>query len=904
MHRTACIAALLVFLSAVAAGAAPSPEGVARKEVEGQEHFWKSIASDPVEEQYTSRELFHYALALCEADMHLGRLDRLFELGAWMQQRDPDEPGYGNFYWYSDRPEVKDRNAVEFCMEPATILWIRHRDKLDDAARDSLREIMNYAVEGCLDHRVGSTYTNIALMNAGNLIRLGEALDRPEVAQTGYQRLENFGWYTLQCGIHEYVSSTYYAVDMTTLQLIARFSERKSARRQARALLELLWTDVTASWYGPAGRLAGPNSRTYDFLYNEGGVERLIRMRGWLDAGSGGPRSLLASYGRWSPDEETLSARSRYPRLVQASWGRAARETRTHMVHEDVTLGSAGAQYHAMDVPLTVDLPGSPRRVRGYFRPDGRDDPFGMKRYDIGSGHMKARHLRPFWTAAQRRNDAVGVCIYRLRGRKREELETLKSHFVLPADVDGMWLGDRRVRPRSEGVISSRRLTLDSGQALVLRQGTAAVGVRVPVARREDGNRAPIRFIDNSSSVEAESGTASGSFRVKSDPAAGGDRYVDSGDGDGRLSIRLKVREAGTYPVWGRTLAPNGKSNSFFVRIRHDGETVLQRATWHVDRSSSWRWTRMKLGDEGGQSSLELPAGTVTLELLGREGGTRIDSLRFGGPPAVRLTVDHTAEERTEPGAVGLWVRIGSGLESDEEFREWRRAFRRAEPDKKVSNSRLSLSAPGDDGPVGVDVRQPWKQSARVKLTPPPSNPVLGINGTDVGREILQSVPPFSKRPDAGTMPEPFEVEPEAGTAIEAEDGAVLVPFRVEKDEDASGGRCVTAASAGAIRIPLQVPREDDYYLWGRVLAPSGTTDSFYVRVKKGQRTLVPRHAWHTGRGKTWRWSRVELRDREPPRRIHLPRGEVTLELLPRESGTGIDALWITSSPDATPPAP
>ncbi len=899
-HLKTITVASAIFLSVFfGVEATSSPRKVADRVVDSHEQFWQRIQKDPVEGTYTSRRLFRYALALGEADRQLDRLNRVFELAERMQQRNPDKPGYGNFYWYSNRPEVKDRNAVDFCMESATVLWLRHREKLDEKARERLRELMEYAVEGCLRHRVGATYTNIALMNAGNLIRLGEGLDRPDVAKEGYERFKNFGWYTWQHGLHEFASATYYRVDMTTLQLIARFSQRQTARNQARALLKLMWTDVAANWFPPATRLAGPNSRTYDFLYNRGGIRRLLNLRGWSEPDPN-TTDLLAAYGRWTPDHETLAFRNRYPRLVRASWGRADREARTHMVHQDVTLGSSGAQYHAMDVPMTVDLPGGAERVRGYFIPDGRNDPYGLNPYDIGSGHEKARHLRPFWTAAQRRDDALGVCVYRLDAKERQELKTLKSHFVLPRGIDGAWLGEQRVLPRGNNTFSTRRLRLRPGRSLVLREGSAAVGIRVPVARREDGSSAPVRFVDRSLTVEAESGDVHGSFQVKKDKqGARGGAYVDSGPANGGVRITLNVQEAGTYPLWGRVIAPDGKSNSFHVRITQGDKTILPRSTWHIGPTESWRLRSLEPNRNEGP--VHLPEGKVTVELMGREDGTLIDSLRVGDPRAVRLSVDHTAGRRTEPGAVGLWVRVGSGLEDEQAFRRWRRTFREADLTKEVSDKELNIRAPGTDGTVEVNVEQPWKKSGRVALTPLPSTSVLSINGEDVGRDILASVPRFKRMEQAATPPDPFPVKPNDGTTIEVEKGGIVPAFNVEKDGDAFGGRCVTAGSVGAVKIPLDVRKAGDYYLWGRVLAPDGKTDSFYLRIRKDQETLVSRHAWHTGRSKEWRWSPVKLRNREPARRIHLPEGEVMLELLARENGTRIDRIFLSPDPDAGP---
>ncbi|NLE54906.1 MAG: hypothetical protein GX617_08225, partial [Lentisphaerae bacterium] len=93
----------------------------------------------------TSRELFTYALLLCEAQIDLDRIDRLFEVAARMQDRDPESRGYGNFRWNWRDGAVLDFNAGDFCMENAAVIWIKHRELLSDKQRQALSELIHYA---------------------------------------------------------------------------------------------------------------------------------------------------------------------------------------------------------------------------------------------------------------------------------------------------------------------------------------------------------------------------------------------------------------------------------------------------------------------------------------------------------------------------------------------------------------------------------------------------------------------------------------------------------------------------------------------------------------------------------------------------------------------------------------
>jgi len=212
------VAAVTVQASA-AENARPASEAMIAYAVASGERTWQK-AQGPAPD-LSSRELFTYALALAEARQHPDRLDRLFTVAARMQDRDPESRGYGNFRWSWRDAEVMDWNAVEFCMQGGALLWMRHRDTMPGGARKTLGEILNYAVEGCVRHGVRSTYTNIALMNAENLILLGETLGRPDAAREGYRRLDAFIMHTCEQGISEYASPCYYGVDLDCLVLIA-----------------------------------------------------------------------------------------------------------------------------------------------------------------------------------------------------------------------------------------------------------------------------------------------------------------------------------------------------------------------------------------------------------------------------------------------------------------------------------------------------------------------------------------------------------------------------------------------------------------------------------------------------------------------------------------------------------
>ncbi len=456
------------------------------------ERVWRAT-QNPEERNPSSRDLFIYALALCEAGLHPERLEPLFDLAARMQDRDPASRGYGNFRWSWNHEKVEDFNAVDFCMQGGALLWLRHRDTLPAKAKATLREILRYAAEGLKRHRVRESYTNIALMNAGDLILLGEALGDAPLANEGYARLDRVVLYTWNHGIHEYDSPTYYGVDLDDLVLIEAFCARERGREQARALLELFWTDIALNWFPGAQRLAGTHSRDYDYLHGLGILDNHLWIAGWLEGSRRGSFGIIwPALGRWQPPMHLRELnQQRLPRLVRQSWSPGEFAVRTHWLASDVTLSTSGEYYGGwMDMPLTADLAGKRDSVRCYFIPDGRHDPYGKARIAAGP-HRKTLHLGPFFAGAQRRADALGLCVYR-PADVPTNAPSLESHFVMPLAVDEIWLGDQRQQLRTNTPFT---LPLQSGTALVLRQGTAAIGVRVPWSRGVNSQYATVALV-------------------------------------------------------------------------------------------------------------------------------------------------------------------------------------------------------------------------------------------------------------------------------------------------------------------------------------------------------------------------------------------------------------------------
>lgn len=739
-----------------------------------------------------------YALTLAEAGMHNDRLPRLMDLIERMQDRDPESPDYGNLWWYWRDGAVTDRNSAEFVMQTAARLWVRHGSSLPPDVATPLRRIMTLGAEGCLRHRVPAWYTNIAILNASNLIALGEILDDTAVAGAGYRRLKDICLWTWKFGVTEYVSPTYYAVNLDGLRWIAARAGQAEGRRQAETLLELLATDIGANWWPPAERLAGAHSRSYDYLHGIGGLDERLALAGWL------PLQIRPSIHHadafcddWSLPAAARELAGRLPRRVRQRWGEGHAEVRSALLLRDITLSTASAYYGSQDVPMAVDLPGDRSTVRCYFIADGRDDPYGTLRYPTGrAGHMKALHLACLWAAAQRGPDAVGLAVYRAEDLAHPERTGLKSHFVFRREHQGLWIGDRRVDLTPSAPGESAHAGVAPGEAVVVRYGTAALGIRVLVAQCRDGSPALVNIVDDANphgamrlSVNHESApgraeSAAAAFWVRIGSGLAGDAafadwkdafmaaepYVhvvppvlegNGADSAGRFQLRapgkegpvavevlagshgigrvsldppptdaileidgqqagrplladllpvreyvegadearvlavptdgpllfgaqtglrfggmeiglddeasggayvgstvdryqaarfgsvrwsLEVPEAGRYWLWGRVLARDPQTDSFYVQLLGPDGAIVPRTAWHTRTAPNWTWRILESHPAREPIPLDLPAARVELILRVREPGTKIDHLMLTRDPDARPERFHAPE--------------------------------------------------------------------------------------------------------------------------------------------------------------------------------------------------------------------------------------------------------------------
>ena len=433
--------------------------------------------------------MFGFALDAADAGWRPDLVAQALEIAEGMQDRDPESPTYGNFRWYMLNPHPVDRNAVQFSMEKASLIWIRYRDRLNAEALERLERLTEYSVAGIRGHRVPVSYTNIFLMKIWNCIALGENTGRPDLAQEGYDLFDQWLIYTWDAGIREYVSTTYYGVDSGCLGLIGRYAKRDRERQAAETALRLLWTDIAANWYEPAQRLGGAHSRDYDYLTGRGFLDDKLREIGWLTDGIRPKDDCFSRASAWTPPVELRELALRTPRMVSQRWGEDWWERAVQYIGKRFSIGSAGANYGPDDKTLVVNLPGGRDIPVVSFFMDGRGDPYGKVKIPQGeSGHHKALHLMPFLASVQRGAEVLQVASVDAESknafRHSPNPFCLLSHIHFPIAAD-VFVGDAGEAVQLDG---KDRRPVPWGAPVFLRMEDCAVGIRCLYATRPGGD--------------------------------------------------------------------------------------------------------------------------------------------------------------------------------------------------------------------------------------------------------------------------------------------------------------------------------------------------------------------------------------------------------------------------------
>lgn len=712
-----------------------------------------------VRTKQTSIDLASFALDAVALHYDASAINDALRALASLQDTNFISPSYGNIHWYAGDTKLVDRNGIEFVVRKLVLIPLLYANHLSSEQQSMLDRIWRLAKEAVARHQVHISYTNIYLMKTWNLIAMGDALHDAALSNQGQKMLHDWLAYTAQTGINEYLSPTYYEVDLDNLALIANLAGDASTRAAALRAIDFLWNDIALHWFTPGQRLGGVHSRDYDRLFNTGALNRKMAQTGWLPVASvlqGISAQQAGPYEHYAWTSPPSSAQrwlaGPFPRYIVQRWGPAPEQRLAHYMGRNFGVSSTDAIYPAGhdNAPLVINMgSGAQVPIINYFM-DGRRDHYGVnKTLEPGSGHMKALHLKPFVTSVQ--NDAEVLFIASIQNDVAHNA-ALESVITLPADAQ-YWIDDKPVNLYTSHSAWQYDVA-PNGRSTRIEVGQDAHG-HTSVQLTDDDATAGVGIAQTHQAVPGST------YRIRTS-LQGGDIY-----------LYLNFYDAAQHLI--------GAEHN--LRVRGGDSVAVQRSLSYVAPagavtvkawiySTSTNRTKVRIDylqferEDGAQSellagfdfsehqsqSVDLAAGQTLL--LRRENvavalrplwtqsvdGKPIawtlfnDGLAYN---AVRLTAEHATGPQAGRGTAVVWAYAQEGIQTDADFAAFRQRVLRIHADVAQQGNQIDakVSATTGDLRLRADLQRN-QRLVRQGQKPVPDNAVYWVNGQDLAASL------------------------------------------------------------------------------------------------------------------------------------------------------------------------
>jgi hypothetical protein len=498
MYRRLMLGLVVVGMAVSAVAAEPATHetriGVLRQELEkGVAHFQGDVAKPGA--KLDSRSLTycaHYLLALGHPGNEPGGAEAMIQKAFDAQDMDPTSAGYGTFPWEIGNTTIRDANAVEFAIKPLGSVFLLYGDKLSDGFKQEAVRHLKAAAQGILHHKVGIDYTNIFLMKCANLYSLGLILQDKSLEMGGIKGFREWFQYTRTHGISEYNSPTYANTQLSCLLQTYRVTNSPTLKKEVGAALDYMWTDLAANTFlnkNAAGgaQLAGPFSRTYDFVCGSGPFDRYLYAEGLRETAPSG--TLLVDIADpvineiehgYRPDESILALARMPSRVLRQTFGIQPGQDRSTFMTADYSVGAASSEHGQQDRQISVSLA---ERTAGKSICDisvvaeHLDSPYGGKRILDRSGHPKPTHLKNAAATVQDGGTVLGLLDLAPSMNAdllKAPVNTLDTNIVFPANAEELLLDGKPLT-----LAANQEIPISAKSWLIVREGNAAVAMRI-----------------------------------------------------------------------------------------------------------------------------------------------------------------------------------------------------------------------------------------------------------------------------------------------------------------------------------------------------------------------------------------------------------------------------------------
>lgn len=413
--------------------------------------------------------------------------ERLLTHAFSTQDMSPKSPTFGYVPWSEGIEDIKlDPNSIEFATHAMGPLLLIYGDKLSASFKKDIRVHIRAAFEALRSHHMPVWYTNIYLLNTVNMILMGQAIGDKQAEKDGYAQLDTWLDYTRKNGIHEYDSPIYYGVDLDTLYVAYLLCGKPEGKAKLKSILDLFWSDMSANFFPANQRLAGPQSRNYDFLGGVGGLNAFYWMEGMVNDDPNGGSAYLyigSGPGGYRPDQRILALASTPERVINSTWDPSPGGDRYSYVTPDFVIGGASKYYEPQERPIAVELASKKGLPLIVVIPDTFDKPYGKARIIDACGHSKPFHWPLHPTCVQDRGtlmiladlDPAGMKSWE-RGKRSDPVpaDSLATNVILPSKADCVLLDGKPV-----SVNAPFEAQAGPGSVVGIREGGAGGAIRI-----------------------------------------------------------------------------------------------------------------------------------------------------------------------------------------------------------------------------------------------------------------------------------------------------------------------------------------------------------------------------------------------------------------------------------------
>jgi len=392
------------------------------------------------------------------------------------QERNPDDPHYGNFYWMAEDEVVIDLNAVEFNLERLIPMMIQCGERLEATMRSRVLEAIRLGLDEIRGLDVHVAYSNITMLDILNSCLGGELLGDESIAQRGYDKLVKWMAFIDESGIpREYNSPTYTPVIIRALKRLTDLTTHEPTRIRGRTLVARLALTALLHIHRATGRWAGPHSRAYQPSVVGERPPEIEMLREWLADGT---------LPTWAADLMTYPPE---PFFVNETASVIEGLGLTTYLSHSFALGVASKEYGGQ-----ADV------LMAHYVRDGAERPGVLYSRYV----MDDKWLGDFYHATDRtasRNLIEEGRFYGVQQGARaiglyapadmSHCHSAKAAFIFTecARIDEVWInGDR---------IDSLPTAVTEGGVVVIGSGSAYIAIR-PLGRHDAGRDAPVQLVE------------------------------------------------------------------------------------------------------------------------------------------------------------------------------------------------------------------------------------------------------------------------------------------------------------------------------------------------------------------------------------------------------------------------